>query len=143
MIHNIAHNGNIHVLRNHKGGRKSYFILMGGQAKCFLLMTRGEGIKKTPKPVYVIHGCSLNSMLFKKQHCLTERKQQFDRTCIVNTNCQFSDWTCWSLVLLSAFYRISPKIPLPKSMQTFLEMSTNLNYSIDKLNTSSFKIRVD
>ena len=48
-----------------------------------------------------------------------------------------------SLVLLAAFYRIFPKIPLPKSMQTFLEMSTNLNYSICKFNTSSFKIRVD
>ena len=47
---------------------------------------------------------------------------------IVNSNCQFSDWVCWSLVLLSAFYRIFPKIPLAKSMQTFLEMSTNLNY---------------
>jgi hypothetical protein len=33
---------------------------MVGHAKCLLLMTRGGGgVKKTPKPAYVIHGCSL------------------------------------------------------------------------------------
>ena len=33
---------------------------MGGHAKCLLLMTRGGGgVKKTQKPAYVIHGCSL------------------------------------------------------------------------------------
>ena len=64
-------------------------------------------------------------------------------TCIVNVNCPFSYWVCWSLALLSAFYRIFPKIHLPISIQTFLEMSTNLHYSIYKFNTSSFKIRVD
>ena len=33
---------------------------MRGHAKCLLLMTRGRGAKKRPKPAYVIHGCSLN-----------------------------------------------------------------------------------
>ena len=45
--------------------RKSYVILMGGQAKCLILMTRGEGGSKKPqKPAYVIHGCSLNQTSF-------------------------------------------------------------------------------
>ena len=42
------------------GSQKSYVILMGGHAKCLLLMTRGEGGgQKSQKPAYVIHGCSL------------------------------------------------------------------------------------
>ena len=37
-------------------------ILMGGHAKCLLLMTRGEGGgQKSQKPAYVIHGCSLSN----------------------------------------------------------------------------------
>ena len=34
--------------------RKSYVILMGGQAKCLVLMTRGE-VEKPTKSAYVIH----------------------------------------------------------------------------------------
>ena len=37
---------------------------MGGLDKCLLLMTRGGGgVKKTQKPAYVIHGCSLTSTI--------------------------------------------------------------------------------
>ena len=44
---------------------KFYAILMGGHAKCLLLMTRGEGGgQKSQKPAYVIHGCSLKEAFF-------------------------------------------------------------------------------
>jgi hypothetical protein len=36
---------------------------MGGHEKCLLLMTRGGGVKKFPKPAYVIHGCSLKETI--------------------------------------------------------------------------------
>ena len=42
---------------------KPYVILMGGHEKCLLLMTRGGGVKKFPKPAYVIHGCSLKETI--------------------------------------------------------------------------------
>ena len=66
---------------------------------------------------------------------------------VLDLHCQYKLSIFWLSLLepciAFAFYRIFPKIHLTISMQTFFEMSTNLHYYIYKLNTSSFKIRVD
>ena len=49
------------------GSQESYVILIGGHAKCLLLITRGEGGgQKFQTPAYVIHGCSLRENLKRK-----------------------------------------------------------------------------